>query len=129
MGHAAELPVLSELELDSLFLTRLRCVRVFRGKSLKNLRKIVFTQSVPMMLKDAPREFVWPRRALREVIEDNEFSVDVARGIKGLRYGWVKGADRGDGQAVVKEKKRYRARFATDGVEEDEDEEERMKSP
>ncbi|KAH8161415.1 hypothetical protein CIB48_g6839 [Xylaria polymorpha] len=124
-----KLPVLSELELDSLFLTRLRCVRVFRGKSLKNLRKIVFTQSVPMMLKDAPREFVWPRRALREVIEDNEFSVDVARGIKGLRYGWVKGADRGDGQAVVKEKKRYRARFATDGVEEDEDEEERMKSP
>ncbi|KAI0441672.1 hypothetical protein F4803DRAFT_562935 [Xylaria telfairii] len=34
-----KLPALSELELDSLFLTRLDCVRIFRGKSLKNRRR------------------------------------------------------------------------------------------
>ncbi|KAI1750543.1 hypothetical protein F4782DRAFT_548647 [Xylaria castorea] len=108
-----KLPALSELELDSLFLTRPDCVWVFRWKALQNLRKVEFTQSVPMMLAEAPRNFVWPRRALREVIEGNEFSVDVARGIKGWRHGWVKGADRGDREAIVNEQMRYSARFKT----------------
>ncbi|TRX96414.1 hypothetical protein FHL15_002686 [Xylaria flabelliformis] len=122
-----KLPALSELELDSLFLTRLGCVRVFRWKPLKNLRKIEFTQSVPMLLTEAPRNFVWPRRALREVIEGNEFSIDVARGIKGLRYGWVKGADRGDREAVVSEQIRYGARFKASVVQNVDNEEEPMR--
>ncbi|KAI0449844.1 hypothetical protein F5B21DRAFT_29154 [Xylaria acuta] len=123
-----KLPALSELELDSLFLTRPGCVRVFRWKALRNLRKVEFTQSVPMILDGAPRDFVWPRRALREVIEGNDFSVDVARGIKGLRYGWVKGQHRGDREAVVKEQMRYRARFKASTVQDVEDEERQMKS-
>ncbi|KAI1744766.1 hypothetical protein F4680DRAFT_468631 [Xylaria scruposa] len=123
-----KLPALSELELDSLFLTRPSCVRVFRWKPLKNLRKLEFTQSVPMILAEAPRDFVWPRRALREVIEGNEFSIDVARGIKGLRYGWVKGADRGDREAIVNEQRRYGARFMTGVVRDVGNEEEEMRS-
>ncbi|KAI0854620.1 hypothetical protein F4860DRAFT_520673 [Xylaria cubensis] len=122
-----KLPALNELELDSLFLTRPGCVRVFRWKPLKNLRKIEFTQSVPMLLTEAPRNFVWPRRALREVIEGNEFSMDVARGIKGLRYGWVKGADRGDREAIVNEQIRYGARFKTSVVRNVGNEEEQMR--
>ncbi|KAI8950112.1 hypothetical protein F4801DRAFT_550384 [Xylaria longipes] len=123
-----KLPALSELELDALFLTRPGCVRVFRWKSLKNLRKVEFTQSVPMMIAEAPRDFVWPRRALREVIEGNDFSVDVARGIKGWRYGWVKGQDRGDREAIVHEQMRYRARFKTNAVRDVDDERRQTKS-
>ncbi|KAI0487772.1 hypothetical protein F4859DRAFT_466151 [Xylaria cf. heliscus] len=121
-GVLQKLPALSKLELDALFLTRPGCVKVFRGKPLKNLRKVEFSQSVPMMLTEAPREFVWPRRALRKVIENNDFSVSVARGIKGMRYGWVKGPRRGDQEAIVMEKKRYRDRFKTDKAQDGEDE-------
>jgi hypothetical protein len=106
-----KLPALSELELDAIFLTRPDCVPIFRGVALKNLRRINFTQSTPMIPSEAPREFVWPRRALRKTIDYSDFAVDVARGIKGWRHGWVKRQDRGDEQAVVKEQIRYCTRY------------------
>jgi hypothetical protein len=112
-GLLSRLPALSDLELDALFLTRPDCVRVFRGVSLKNLRRINFTQSTPMLPAEAPREFVWPRRAFRTAAEDSDFAMDVARVIKGCRYGWIKGEDRGDAQAVENERKRYPMRLKT----------------
>ncbi|KAI0190836.1 hypothetical protein F4808DRAFT_398654 [Astrocystis sublimbata] len=105
------LPALSELELDAWFLTHPSCVQVFRGEALRNLRKLVFTQSVLEWREDMLRNYVWPDEALREVIEGNEFSVDVARGIKGWREGWVEGHDRDDAGAVVREQKLFFARM------------------
>ncbi|KAI8631643.1 hypothetical protein F5Y19DRAFT_493528 [Xylariaceae sp. FL1651] len=109
----SRLPALSELELDAVFLARPECVRVFRGASLKALRKITFTQSTPMDPYEAPRGFVWPRRAHRRLVEDSSFAEDVARCIKGWRYGWVRGQARGDEQQAVEEQRRYRSRFET----------------
>ncbi|KAI1124304.1 hypothetical protein F5Y10DRAFT_269221 [Nemania abortiva] len=75
-------PALSELELDILFLTRSDCVRIFRGPTFGNVRKVNFTQHMMMTPTEAPREFVWPRRALRELMESIKFTTGVVPGIK-----------------------------------------------
>lgn len=110
-----KLPALSELELDAAYLTDLGCVRVLRGPHLRNLRRIHFTEAarVPTteVEKEMRQDFVWPWRALRESIEDTEFTVDVARGIKGWRYGWGKARKRSDEQVVSIESEGYKARF------------------
>ncbi|KAI1505954.1 hypothetical protein F5X99DRAFT_176124 [Biscogniauxia marginata] len=108
----ATLPGLSELELDAIMLTRKNCVKVFRGPALKNLRRIYFTQAVATKRRESPREFVWPRRGARIAVADSDFAPQVARAIKGWRYGWAKGKEgRRFEQAVVGEKARYRRRF------------------
>ncbi|KAI1493633.1 hypothetical protein F5X96DRAFT_151812 [Biscogniauxia mediterranea] len=124
----AGLPALSELELDAVFLTRQDCVEVLRGPALKNLRRITFTQGMPFQPMRAPREFVWPRRACRIVVEDSDFVSQVAREIKGLRYGWTKGKKgKANRQAAEEEKERYCKRFGSpekDKKESDKDENE-----
>ncbi|KAI1151078.1 hypothetical protein F4825DRAFT_451849 [Nemania diffusa] len=69
-----KLPALSELELDALFLTRPDLLDVIREAPLRNLRKISFTKPMEIEPAEAPREFVWPRRALRKMIEDTELA-------------------------------------------------------
>ncbi|KAI1077782.1 hypothetical protein F5B20DRAFT_582890 [Whalleya microplaca] len=105
------LPALSELELDAIFLTRPKCVKVLRRPALKNLRRIVFVQAGPTKISKESQGFVWPERGTRRSVEDSEFAVNVARGIKGLRYGWLKCDRRHDDRAVEFERKRYRTRF------------------
>ncbi|KAI0894266.1 hypothetical protein F4806DRAFT_472651 [Annulohypoxylon nitens] len=83
------LPFLSELELDAIFLTEPKCVKVFRGPALKNLRQLKFTQSDPNILIDEEHEFVWQRRAFRWV-NDDKFTRCIAKWIMGSRYGWDK---------------------------------------
>ncbi|KAI0153062.1 hypothetical protein GGR57DRAFT_154758 [Xylariaceae sp. FL1272] len=107
----SKLPALSRLELDALFLTSLDCVRVFRGASLRNLRAVAFTQSYAAPAADVPKGYVWPQKACRVAVEDSQFVEDVARGIKGLRCGWVRGQDRGDKQTTESEKERFRTRL------------------
>ncbi|KAI1635262.1 hypothetical protein F4809DRAFT_465360 [Biscogniauxia mediterranea] len=112
----ASLPALSELELDAIFLTRQDCVKVLRGPALKNLRRITFTQGMPFQPMRAPKEFVWPRRGCRIAVEDSDFVSQVAREIKGLRYGWTKGKKgKAYRQAAEEEKKRYCERFGSPG--------------
>ncbi|KAI1436444.1 hypothetical protein GGR50DRAFT_693252 [Xylaria sp. CBS 124048] len=114
----SELPSLGKLELDALFLTRPACVRVLRWASLGHLRSLKFTQSPLFSPEEAPREYVWPRQVLRAEIERTEFTVDVGKGIKRCRYGWVRGSNsRGDLQAVSKERARYLARFTCNNVD------------
>ncbi|KAI1260410.1 hypothetical protein F5Y18DRAFT_441910 [Xylariaceae sp. FL1019] len=107
----SRLPALSNLELDAIFLTSLACVRVFRRRSLRNLRVVNFTQSYATRAVDSPKGYVWPRQACRVAVEDSQFVEDVARGIKGLRFGWVRGQDRGDAQSTEGEEERYRTRL------------------
>ncbi|KAI0599554.1 hypothetical protein F4775DRAFT_115588 [Biscogniauxia sp. FL1348] len=110
----ARLPALSELELDAILLTREDCMKVLRGPALKNLRRITFTQGMPFKPMRAPKEFVWPRRGCRMTVEDSDFISQVAREIKGLRYGWTKGKKgRAYRQAADEEKKRYCKRFGS----------------
>ncbi|KAI1343538.1 hypothetical protein F5Y15DRAFT_427906 [Xylariaceae sp. FL0016] len=107
------LPGLAELELDAGLLTRRDCVRVLRGPgALRNLRRVTFSQGVPMRPGEALREYVWPRRGVRKTIEDSEFACGVARGIKGRRFEWVKQTKQELKQAVKMEEELFCARFA-----------------
>ncbi|KAI0403617.1 hypothetical protein F4802DRAFT_599009 [Xylaria palmicola] len=79
-----KLSALSELELDALFLDDPKCVSLFESSPLRNLRKINFMQPMPIEPATAPREFVWPRKALQKEVDYNESITDIARRIKGL---------------------------------------------
>lgn len=100
-----KLPALSELELDALFLTRPDLLDVIREAPLRNLRKISFTKPMEIEPAEAPREFVWPRRALRKMIEDTELAVCITWG-----YGCEMGTDQGDRQVVISEQLTPRSR-------------------
>ncbi|KAI0839409.1 hypothetical protein F5Y06DRAFT_295434 [Hypoxylon sp. FL0890] len=109
----SKLPALSHLELDAIFLTRLDCVKIFRGPSLKNLRLLHVRQSDPSEVTDRTRQFIWPRRALRWADGNNDFAAAIARIIKGERYGWIKGdkRDQADAMAVEQEFEMYWGRI------------------
>ncbi|KAI1327045.1 hypothetical protein F5Y16DRAFT_421225 [Xylariaceae sp. FL0255] len=104
---------LSYLELDAIFLTNPEVVQIFRGPALKNLQDIYFTQSRPVTAAECPRGYVWPQRAFWQPVEDSAFVEDVARGIKGLRWGWVRGERaKTDPALAARERIRYKNRFA-----------------
>jgi hypothetical protein len=105
-----ELPALSELELDAILLTNPNAVKVFRQKALKNLRRIEFVQAVPRTTRKF-QAFVWPRQASRKMIGDSDLAEDVARGIKGMRYGWSRNKSSQEKKATGFERQRYLTRF------------------
>ncbi|KAI5924612.1 hypothetical protein F4810DRAFT_132076 [Camillea tinctor] len=110
----AQLPALSELELDAIYLTREEGVSALRGPALENLRRVTFVQGVPFAPMRAPKEFVWPRHGCRITVEDSEFVTQVARDIRGLSYGRKRGEqNRMCRQEAEAEKRRYCQRFGS----------------
>ncbi|KAI0105401.1 hypothetical protein F4776DRAFT_675916 [Hypoxylon sp. NC0597] len=105
------LPALRYLELDMILLTRLDCVKVFRGPALRNV-EVHFTQSDPCEVLDDMRDHIWPRRALRFGRESDKFSTEIAEWIEGERYGSTKKDSfkraLADAKAVEKQKEVYR---------------------
>lgn len=108
------LPSLSQLELDALFLTRLKTVRAMRKLGMRNLRAVRFVQhryDEEWATRCVPGEmaFVWPNLAVRTMVEDG-FAGQIARKVKGQRREWEWARERGGKdvlqRAVIEERRR-----------------------
>ncbi|KAK8041461.1 hypothetical protein PG994_014468 [Apiospora phragmitis] len=140
----AELPALSDLELDAIFLTSAQAVRVLRQPGPRGLRRVHFTQNRPLawqcradhrarsdwkygVLIPRPvhgnihlrevQSYVWPSQHRRKSIHDSEFATDIARSIKGLRHERDKDYSVDDATEALQEKERYVCRFSSDVAE------------
>jgi hypothetical protein len=113
-----KLPALAVLELDAIMLTKPDVASVFRMPALKNLRSIRIVQALPASAREH-QWLVWPRLAKRQDVLDSDFVRMMARGIKGHRYGWIRGAGTAFYDKVLEEKELYLTRFRSTPIKDD----------
>ena len=78
-----KLPSLAHLELDVLFLTRVKTVQAMQRLGLRNLRKLYFTERRPASQTTRPSIYIWPEISQRLLVQA-PFVTTVAHQIEGV---------------------------------------------